>query len=397
MTMKKTTVLFIAAALILSSCGIIAQQASSDEGHRYQDGLYSSAPSFRTKAEKETSQKETEELINRTKTSEIYLFGDKKDTIAIPENWSARIQYDQKVGGTVVTVGENPYDWRWDLENNYGYYYGPYSLGSSWYWSRHYSPFYFSWGYSPYGSSWSFGPYWNRWGYSYWSGNRYFDPWFYDPWYYGGWYYGGMYDPWYYGGYYGYYGWYGPYYSHHFHHGWYDPHYHHHGHGPGHISSSPGIKQNRHYGMRANTDGSNPRVSRSSGSSSVGKSAVTVRRGIGTSSSVSRSSSTSRSSSVSRATSGRSSAPVYKRPASSGRPESTKGSYNSSSDNNRKSSESGYSRDSYNRNSSSSGSSYSRGSSSSGGGYSRGGSGFSGGSSSGGGYSRGSSSGGHRR
>ena len=399
--MKKTSVLLIAAALILSSCGIIAQQASSDEGHRYQDGLYSSAPSFRTKAEKETSQKETEELINRTKASEIYLFGDRKDTIAIPENMSARIQYDQKVGGTVVTVGENPYDWRWDLENNYGYYYGPYSLGSSWYWSRHYSPFYSSWAFSPYWR-WGYGSYWNRWGYSYWSGNRYFDPWFHDPWYggwYDPWYYGGFYDPWYYGGFYGgyyggYYGWYGPYYSHHFHHGWYDPYYHHHGHGPGHIIVS-GSNKNRHYGMRAHTDGSSMRPSNSSGSSSIGRSTTAVRRGIGSSSTVSRSSSAGRSSSASRATSGRKSAPVYKRPESSTASGSTNNSYNSSSDSQRRSSENGYSRDSYNRNSSSSGSSYSRGSSSSGG-FTRGGSGFSGGSSSGGGYSRGSS-GGHRR
>ena len=388
--MKKTSVLLITAALILSSCGITAQQASSDEGHRYQDGLYSSTPSFRTKAEKETSQKETDELIKRTKASEIYLFGDKKDTIAIPDNWSARIQYDQKVGGTVVTVGENPYDWRWDLENNYGYYYGPYSLGSSWYWSRHYNPFYSSWCYSPYWSSWGYGPYWSRWGYSYWSGNRYFDPWFYDPWY-----YGGFYDPWYYGGYYGYYGWYSPYYSHHFHHGWYDPYYHHHGHGPGHMIVNPDNK-NRHYGMRAHTDGSSVRSSNSSGASSPGKSTVTVRRGIGTSSTVSRSSSVNRSSSVSRTTSRRNSAPVYKKPESSVASGSTNNSVNSSSDSQRRSSEIGYSRDSYNRSSSSSGSSYSRGSSSSGGGFTRGGSGFSGGSSSGGGYSRGSS-GSHRR
>ena len=390
--MKKTSVLLIAAALILSSCGIIAQQASSDEGHRYQDGLYGSTPSFRSKAEKETSQKETDELINRTKASEIYLFGDRKDTVAIPENMYARIQYDQKVGGTVVTVGENPYDWRWDLENNYGYYYGPYSIGSSWYWSRYYSPYYSSWCYSPYWSSWGFGPYWNRWGYIYWSGNRYFDPWYYDPWYYGGWYYGGWYDPWYYGGYYG---WYGPYYSHHFHHGWYDPYYHHHGHGPGHIVISPGNSRNRYYGLRANTDGSNVRASKPSGSSGAGRSTVTVRRGIGTSSSVSRSSSTVRSSSASRSTSGRKSAPVYRRPESSSASGTVNSSYNSSTDSPRRSSESGYSRDSYNRSSSSSGSSYSRGSSSSGG-FSRGGSGFSGGSSSGGGYSRGSS-GGHRR
>ena len=381
--MKKSSVLIIAAALILSSCSALTQIASSDNGHRFQDGIYNNTPAFRSKEEKIESQAETQALAQKTRESQIYLFGDKKDTVAIPQDMSAIIRYDQKLGGTVVTVGENPYDWRFDLENNYGYYYGPYSLGSSWYWSRHYSPFY----------ALDFAP----WRYRGWYDGWYYGGW-YSPYYYGG-FYGGWYDPWYWGSHWGWYDpWYSPYYC-----GWYggwDPywgHHHHHGHGPGHISSSPGIKQNRHYGMRANTDGSNPRVSRSSGSSSVGKSAVTVRRGIGTSSSVSRSSSTSRSSSVSRATSGRSSAPVYKRPASSGRPESTKGSYNSSSDNNRKSSESGYSRDSYNRNSSSSGSSYSRGSSSSGGGYSRGGSGFSGGSSSRGGYSRGSSSGGHRR
>ena len=389
--MKKTSVLMIAAALILSSCGIITQQASSDEGHRYQDGVYSSSPSLRSKAEKDSSQKETDELINRTKTSQIYLFGDRKDTVAIPENFSARIQYDQKVGGTVVTVGENPYDWRWDLENNYGYYYGPYSLGSSWYWSRHYSPFYSSWGYSPY---------WNRWGFSYWSGNRYFDPWYYNPYYYGSsWYFGGgWYDPWYYGGHYGwydpwyyggYYGWYNPW-PLHMHHGWYDPHHHHHG--PGHITISPESGRNRHYGLRARTEGSINRSvtpSRSQGSSSVSRSIGTVRRGIGISSNTSRSATASRGSS-----SRSSSAPVYKRPATT---ESTpkSSSYNSSTE--RNNSGSGYYRrinetgSSYERSSSSS---FSRGGSSTG--YSRSSSGFSGGSSSGGSYSR-SSSGGHRR
>ena len=385
--MKKTSVLLIAAALILSSCGITAQQASSEQGHRFQDGLYSSSPSFRTKTEKESSQKETDELISKTKASEIYLFGDRKDTIAIPENMSARIQYDQKVGGTIVTVGENPYDWRWDLENNYGYYYGPYSLGSSWYWSRHYSPYYSSWGYSPY---------WNRWGYSYWSCNRYYDPWYYNPWYYSsGWY--GWYDPWYYGGYYGgyygwYYGWYNPYYSHHLHHGWYDPHYHHHG--PGHITSGPESGRNKHYGLRAHTERSTVRATgsdRPSSSTSVGRSTASVRRGIGSSSSTSRS--VSRSTSSSRSTAaGRSSAPVYKKPASSA--SSSRPSYNSSEDS-RRDSESSYSRGSYSRGSSS-GTSYSRGSTSSGG-FTRGSSGGFSGGSSGGGYSRGSSSGGHRR
>ena len=179
--MQKSSALLIAAALILSSCGTVAQYASSDNGQKFQDGIYSNTPAFRTKSEKVESKTETQALVEKTKSSVIYLFGDKKDTVMIPQDMSATIKYDQQLGGTVVTVGENPYDWRYDLENNYGYYYGPYSIGSSWYWSRHYSPWY----------SWSFAP----------------------------WRHHGWYDPWYY---------------HHHHHGWYAQYWDHH-HGPGHI------------------------------------------------------------------------------------------------------------------------------------------------------------------
>ena len=129
--------LLIAAALVLSSCGTAAQLASSDNGQQFQDGIYNSSPTFRSKAEKVEELAATDALVEKTKASEIYLLGEKKDTIMVPENFLARIQYDQKLGGTVVTVGENPYDWRFDLENNYGYYYNPYSIGASWYWSRH--------------------------------------------------------------------------------------------------------------------------------------------------------------------------------------------------------------------------------------------------------------------
>ena len=185
--MKKSSMLLIVAALVLSSCGTAAQYASSDNGQKFQDGIYSSGPSFRSKQEKAEDLAATEALVEKTKSSEIYLFGDRKDTVMVPENFSARIQYDQKLGGTVVTVGENPYDWRYDLENNYGYYYGPYSyyynpysIGSSWYWSRHFDPWYWdTWSYSP-------------WRYSSW---HYYNSW-YEPWYYGG--YWGFYDPWYY-------------------------------------------------------------------------------------------------------------------------------------------------------------------------------------------------------
>ena len=220
--MKMTSILILGALLSLASCGMIAQSASSDDGSRFQDGIYSSSPSFSTRAEKAASKNATDSLIAMTKGSPIYLFGDKKDTVMIPENFSAMIRYDQKVGGTVITVGENPYNWIWDLENNYGYYYGPYSLGSSWYWSRHYSPYYTSY-YSPYWSSWSYNP---------WFHISYYDPW----------YYGSYYDPWYYGGYWGHYygsywGWHDPWHHYHHHCGWYSHHHHKPHHGPSHIVS----------------------------------------------------------------------------------------------------------------------------------------------------------------
>ena len=116
--MKKSSILLMIAAVVLSSCGATAQFASSDSEQRFQDGIYDSSPSFRSKAEKAENKAATDALVEKTKASEIYLFGDNKDTIMLPENLSARIQYDQKLGSTVVTVGADPHDWRYDLGNN---------------------------------------------------------------------------------------------------------------------------------------------------------------------------------------------------------------------------------------------------------------------------------------
>ena len=254
--MKKSSMLLFVAALVLSSCGTATQFASSDNEQKFQDGIYNSSPSFKSKTEKAEDQAVTDALIEKTKASEIYLLGEKKDTIMIPDNFSARIQYDQKLGGTVITVGENPYDWRFDLENNYGYYYDPYSIGASWYWSRHYNPWY-----------------WNTWSYSPWRYNSwYYNSW-YDPWYYGGaW---GFYDPWYYGGWYG--GWnpYYPYYA-----GWYGGigwyphhHHHHHHHHPGHIHNPGGPSKKNHFrGQRYQTG--SERLAAGGGSSLRGGSSV---------------------------------------------------------------------------------------------------------------------------
>ena len=377
--MKKTFILLLGASLMLASCGMIAQTSSSDDGQRFQDGIYASSPSFRTKAERTASKSETESLIEKTKASQIYLFGEKKDTIMIPENMYARIQFDQKVGGTVVTVGENPYDWRWDLENNYGYYYGPYSLGASWYWSRHYSPYWSSWGY-----------------YSPWRHRGWYDPWYYgsmwaDPWYYGSWYnnwcYTGWYDPWYYGGYWG---WNDPWYHYH-HHGWYNPHHH-----PGHIhhgniAITPGHETNRWHGLRTSTINPGNRRTSIASSSTSDTDKTTIRRGIGSSSKVGRTASISRgttSGSRSSSTTRTSSAPTYRRPAgtTASANEGSSNSYSRNSSYSNSSSSRNTSSD-YNRSSSSVNSGYTR-SSSTGGGYSRGG--YSGGGG-GGSYSRGSS------
>ena len=85
--MKKSSVMMIAVTLLLSSCGTFTQLASSSEGQKFQDGIYASAPDFMSKEEKENGKAETDALIAKTKESPIYLFGDKKDTIMIPEHY----------------------------------------------------------------------------------------------------------------------------------------------------------------------------------------------------------------------------------------------------------------------------------------------------------------------
>jgi hypothetical protein len=236
--MKKSSLLMIAVALILSSCGMASKYTSASSGSRFQDGIYSSDPSFRSKEEKEQNRAQTDALVEETKASFIYLFGDKKDTVMIPENMSASIRYDKSLASTVVTVGENPYAWQNNIDP--WYYYTPYSVGSSWYWSRHYAPWY--------SNAW----YWSRWHHPY---SYYYGGW-YDPWY-----YGGFWDPWYYGGCYGWY----PYWGHHHHH---------------YYPSVPVHNEDRWNGNRRQT-----------GSDRVFTSRVSARGGVASASRVSRSTS----------------------------------------------------------------------------------------------------------
>ena len=76
--MKNAILLLIGAfALTLSSCGTFAAY-SSGNGQTYDDGIYGSAPSFRNRSETAVEKEKTQELVQQTKESPIYLFGDKK-------------------------------------------------------------------------------------------------------------------------------------------------------------------------------------------------------------------------------------------------------------------------------------------------------------------------------
>ena len=271
--MKKSTVLMIAMTLMMTSCGAIAQLASSGNGQQFQDGIYSNAPEFMSKAEREENKAETRSLIEKTKESPAYTYSNNNEALTI----RPAIEQPATIN---VTVIDNPYDWH-NLINPWSYY-TPYSIGSSWWWSRHYDRWHWGISYRHYGwhnpfryNRWHYGSAWyNQWYYN--SGHT---PWFYGSWY-STWYYDSLwYNPWYYDSWY-YGGWYDPYY-----HGWYmgwDPYWHFHrpafpAYGPGHLGKP---HQNHYYTPRHNTEikAPNTPVDRTTG----------VRRGTGTSSSTSR-------------------------------------------------------------------------------------------------------------
>ena len=416
--MKKSSVMMIAMALILSSCGTMSRLALSDDGQRFQDGIYANTPEFRSKEERLAGKAAAEELVAKTKESPIYLDGEGNE-VADEKNHATTTKYDQSLYDIPVTVIDNPYDWRNNL--NPWLFYTPYSFSTYWYWDRHWSPLSWRYMHDPWYYRWS-DPWFYRWN----------DPWYYgwgsswyawsDPWYYGGywgrwydpwnyWNHWGLYDPWYYGGYWGGYPWY-PHYA-----GWYGGfgphwgHHHGHGHGPG-IGSGGHFSTNRWYGPRNETQ--RPDRMTASGTSVGSDNRTTVRRGTGTSSSTGRgtvgTSTTSRKqTTTSKSVTGNQ--PTYRRPAVSSQGQSAGGSSTvtrgggsssqsrgtverqTSTESRSSSSYDRNSSSSYNRSSSSSGRSSSYNSGSSGGGYSRGSTGG-GGSYSGG--SRGGSGGGRR-
>ena len=114
--MKKIITLLSGALAIFTSCGISASYTSSDGGQRFADGIYSSSPTRKDKLAEQDSKAGLQELAEQTKASQIYLFGDRKDTVMIPENMAATIRYDRQLGTSVTVAEFDPYDF------TYGWY-----------------------------------------------------------------------------------------------------------------------------------------------------------------------------------------------------------------------------------------------------------------------------------
>ncbi len=194
--MKTRTLLFVSALLALTSCGSAAQYANDASQQRYQDGIYYTPKTTagETAVQADNNLYDNDVLVAKTKNSPIFLkSGEKVDTLFIPSNKVAKIDFNKQDNTTSVYLFDNG----WDTWAAYQPWYA-----SSWYsWHR---PFYSSiyWGANP----WYYGGWYDPWYYGGWYGPYY--GYRYSPWYYGGWYdpwfYGGWYDPWYYG--YGY-GW----------------------------------------------------------------------------------------------------------------------------------------------------------------------------------------------
>ena len=128
--MKKNLMLLFAAAVMLNSCGTAAHLASSDQEHKFQDGIYSSSPDRITRSEKVTSKAKTDSLAAMTR-------------LIIPDNTQPvtveKIKPLQKSDATtIIVVNDNPWDWRNNIDVWYSY--NPYSVwnyrySSSWYWN----------------------------------------------------------------------------------------------------------------------------------------------------------------------------------------------------------------------------------------------------------------------
>ena len=135
--MKTRTILFISALLALTSCGSAARFASDASRQKYQDGIYYTSNAKVHQAEEaatSANDEETDLLVAKTKNSPIFMkSGEKVDTLFIPENKAARIDFNNTDNTTSVYLYDNGFD-TWAA-------YQPW-YATSWYsWNR---PFYTS-------------------------------------------------------------------------------------------------------------------------------------------------------------------------------------------------------------------------------------------------------------
>lgn len=209
--MKKRLAVLFSAAVVLASCGTAAQYASS--GQKFPDGIYCRPEKIITQT---VSDEEVASLVDRTEETRLFLFGDKKDTLVIPEDKSAIIRLNDG-DGTSVTITADPF-----TEIYYDTWprtcWRPVTFAGTWW------------------DPWYYGRYWG-----------YYSPWYQSAWYYDPWYWGYSsiwWDPWFGNPYF----WGAPHLPYHPH--WHHPH---HGHGPGLVIDR---QPDRYFGHRTSSGSS---------------------------------------------------------------------------------------------------------------------------------------------
>ena len=63
--MKKNSLLMIAAMVLMTACGTMAQQSVTSTASRFEDGIYSSGPSFRSKVERQELRQQMKKTAER--------------------------------------------------------------------------------------------------------------------------------------------------------------------------------------------------------------------------------------------------------------------------------------------------------------------------------------------
>ena len=151
--MKTNILTLICTVLALSACGTASQYASSQ---KYQDGFYSSHSKAEVQKEIAATKADIDKLVSQTESSRIFLKSGQADTLFIPENMSATLNFNKQNDGTSITVTNAPVYSLYPDSFAAGFAAGvnsswPY-WGSSWYWGSRY--YWDAWYCNPWYSSW---------------------------------------------------------------------------------------------------------------------------------------------------------------------------------------------------------------------------------------------------